>query len=182
MLRLIFLSFFMSSLVLANETLHTIGLEYSYSEISNDSSKSTSDLDDVLTSHYKTSYQYEVTEQIFIGIGYLKGDSSHADGLLIDLFTDSKIDYNAFLISAAVNYPISKRNNLYLKVNALQYDYDVIDDKKVVYNDDGNDFGFSFGWMYNFDNGIGIKAGYETLSLGSHIDIKGFNTGISYRF
>jgi len=182
MLRLIILSFFMSSLVLANETPHAIGFEYSYSEINNNFSKLTSDLDDLLTSHYITSYQYQVTERIFIGIGYLKGDSSHADGLLIDLFTNSKIDYSAFLVSAAVNYPISKRNYLYLKVNALQYDYDVIDYKKVVYNDDGNDFGFSFGWMYNFDHGIGIKAGYEALSLGTHIDIKGFNIGISYRF
>jgi hypothetical protein len=123
-----------------------------------------------------------VAEHILIGLSYLKGDSSHADGIVVDIFTDSKIDYNAILLSVTANYPISKRNYLYVVANAFQYDYDVIDDDEVVYNEDGNDFGFSFGWMYQFDNGIGIKAGYEVLNLGEHIDIKGFNTGISYRF
>ncbi|MGL1958021.1 MAG: porin family protein [Colwellia sp.] len=172
----------MSSIVFANETTHIIELDYSYSDINNDSSEMTSDLNDLLTSHYSFSYQYKVAEHILIGLSYLKGDSSNSDGIIVDIFTDSKIDYNAILLSATANYPISKRNYLYVEVNALQYDYDVIDDDEVVYNEDGNDFGFSFGWMYQFDNGIGIKAGYEVLNLGEHIDIKGFNTGISYRF
>jgi len=172
----------MSSIVFANEKTHIVGLDYSYSDINNDSSEMTSDLNDLLTSHYSFSYEYKVAEHILIGLSYLKGDSSNADGIVVDIFTDSKIDYNAILLSATVNYPISKRNYLYVEVNALQYDYDVIDDDEVVYNEDGNDFGFSFGWMYQFDNGIGIKAGYEVLNLGAHIDIKGFNTGISYRF
>jgi predicted porin len=123
-----------------------------------------------------------VSEYFSVGLGYLKGDSSNADGILVDIFTDSKIDYSALLISAAVNYPLSKRNSLYVKVNALKYDYDIIDDDAVVYNQDGNDFSFSVGWMFEFHNGLSIKAGYEKLNLGEHITIKGFNTGISYRF
>jgi hypothetical protein len=172
----------MSSIVFANEKTHMVGFDYSYSDINNDSSEMTSDLNDLLTSHYSFSYDYKVAEHVLIGLSYLKGDSSNADGIVVDIFTDSKIDYNAILLSVAVNYPISKRNYLYVEVNALQYDYDVIDDDEIAYNEDGNDFGFSFGWMYHFDNGIGIKAGYEVLNLGEHIDIKGFNTGISYRF
>lgn len=182
MLRIIILSFFISSVAIADESLHKIGLEYSYSEISNGSDTETSELNDLMTSHYAYSYQYKVSEYFSVGLGYLKGDSSNASGLIIDIFTDSKIDYNALLISAAVNYPLSKRNSLYVKVNALQYDYDIIDDNTVVYNQDGNDFSFSFGWMFEFHNGLSIKAGYEKLNLGEHITIKGFNTGISYRF
>ena len=182
MLRIIILSYFISSIALANTTSHEIGFEYSYSDIKNGSAEETSDLNDLLTSHYSFLYQYGVAEHISIGFGYLKGDSSNVDGILIDIFTDSKIDYSALLASAAVNYPISKRNFVYLKVNALQYDYDIIDDNTVVYNKDGNDFSFSFGWMYEFDNGLGIKAGYESLNLGKNIKINGFNTGISYRF
>ena len=117
-----------------------------------------------------------------IGLNYLRWDSSNADGIVVDIFTDSKIDYKAILLSVTANYPISKRNYLYVEVNALQYDYDVIDDYEVVYNEDKNDFGFSLGWMYQFDNRIEIKAGYEVLNFGDHIDIKGFNTGFSYRF
>lgn len=102
--------------------------------------------------------------------------------MLTEYYTDSKLDYTALLISAAVNYPISKRNYLYLKVDALQYDYGIIDDNTVVYTKNGNDFSFSFGWMYEFDNGLGIKAGYEVLNLGQNIKNNGFNTGISYQF
>jgi len=46
-------------------------------------------------------------------------------------------------------------------VNALQYDYDIIDDNEVVFNQEGHDFSFSFGWMYKFDNGLGSKAGLK---------------------
>ena len=182
MLRILILSFFISSLTLANESPHKVGLEYSYSDIDNASAEETSDLNDLFTSHYAYSYEYKMAEHISIGVGYLKGDSSKADGVIFDLLTDSKIDYSAMMISATVNFPISKRNSLYLKVNALQYDYDIIDDNEVVFNQDGSDVGFSFGWMFEFDNGIGMKAGYEVLNLGKHIDIRGVNTGVSYRF
>ncbi|MEW6991631.1 outer membrane beta-barrel protein [Colwelliaceae bacterium 6441] len=183
MFKLIIIIFFISPLALAIETPHEIGLEYSYSDINNDYSEVTANLNDLTTSHYSSSYQYEVAEHISIGIGYLKGDSSNADGLLpIDIFTDSKVNYSTIQFSAAVNYPITKRNQLYLKINVLKYDYEIIDDNKIVYNEEGNDFSYSLGWLYEFDNGIGIKAGYEVLNLGKHMDIKGFNTGISYRF
>jgi len=182
MLRIIFLSFFISSIALANEKSHSINFEYSYSDINNGSGEETSDLNDLVTSHLAYSYQYSVTEYFSIGLGYLKGDSSKADGIIIDIFTDSKIDYSSIMLSALANYPISKRNYLYLKVNALQYDYDIVDDNEVVFNEDGNDFGYSLGWMYKFDNGIGLNAGYEVLNLGKHIDIKGINVGISYHF
>jgi len=182
MLRIIVLSFFISTIALAEESPHSIGVEYSYSRINNGSDEKVSDLNDLITSHYATSYEYEVTEYFSVGLGYLKGDSSNAEGLIVDLFTDSKIDYRAFMISAAVNHPISKRNSLYLKVNVHQYDYDIVDDNTVVYNKSGSDFSYSFGWMYEFNNGLAIKAGYEILNMGDHIDIKGFNTGINYRF
>jgi hypothetical protein len=181
MLRLIYLSFFISSLASASEVLHSIGVGYSYSDIKNDSSEVTSELNDTITSHYSVSYQYKVSEYFSIGFGYLQGDSSHAVGVA-DIFTDSKIDYSATLFSSAVNYPMSKRNYLYLETSLLEFDYDVIDDSKVVYNEGGRDFSYSFGWGYTFDNGMGIKAGYEKLNLGEHVDIGGFNTTINYRF
>lgn len=181
MLRLISLSFFISSLAFASEDLHSIDVGFGYSNIRNDDSEVTSELNDVQTTHYSVSYQYKVSEYFSIGFGYLQGDSSHAVGVA-DIFTDSKLDYNAILFSTAVNYPVSKRNYLYLEASALEFDYDVIDDSKVVYNESGRDFSYSFGWGYKFDNGMGITAGYEKLNLGEHVDIGGFNTTINYRF
>jgi hypothetical protein len=181
MLRLISLSFFVSALAFASEDLHSIDVGYSYSDIRNGDSEVTSELNDLITSHYSLSYLYNVSKHFSIGLGYLTGDSSHADGLL-DIFTNSKIDYSAGLFSLAINYPVSKRNYLYLKTSLLDFDYDIIDDGKIVYNESGSDFSFSFGWGYEFDNGIGIKAGYEKLNLGEHVNIGGFNTTINYRF
>jgi hypothetical protein len=182
MLRIILLSFFISASTQAEESPHRVGIEYSYASVDKRSTEETSELNDVFTSHYAYTYQYEVAEYFSMGLGYLKGDSSDAEGIIIDLFTDSKIDYSALLISAEVDLPISERSYLYLKVSALQYDYDIIDDNEIVYNNDGNDWGYAFGWIYEFDNGLGIKTGFETLNFGKNITIKGINAGISYRF
>lgn len=190
MLRIIFLSFFISSIAVANEKTHAISFEYSYATVDNGSDEKTADLNDLFTSHIAYSYQYNITEYFSIGLGYLKGDSSKTDGLIIDLytdsnidlFTDSKIDYRSILFSASANYPISKRNYLYLKVNALSYDYDIVDDNEVVFNEDGHDFGYSLGWKYKFDNGIGLNTGYEVLNLGEYIEIVGVKIGVSYYF
>ena len=43
MLRILILSFFISTLTLANESPHKVGLEYSYSDIDNASAEETSD-------------------------------------------------------------------------------------------------------------------------------------------
>jgi long-subunit fatty acid transport protein len=182
MLRIFILSFFISSIALANENPHTIALEYSYSSITNGSDTETSDLNDLMTTHYSYAYQYKLAEHFSIGLGYLKGDSSNTDGVLVDIFTDSSIDYSAIMLSAKVNYPVSKRNYLYLSVDALKYDYDILDDNEIKYSEKDNDFGFSLGWGYKFDNGIGISAGYEVVNLGKHIRINGVSSGINYRF
>ncbi|WP_448563293.1 porin family protein [Thalassotalea ganghwensis] len=179
---IIAISCFICFSAFANQKLHSIGLNYSYSDIDNGSDEKTSDLNDLVTTHYIYSYQYQVAESFSFGLGYLKGDSSKASGVLIDIFTDSKIDYSAILLSVLVDYPLSKRNFVYFKVDALQYDFDVVDDNEVVYSEDDHDFGFSIGWGYQFDNGLEINAGYEVLNLGPHLDIKGLKAGISYHF
>lgn len=181
MLRIIFFSFFVSVVASTNDGSHILGIEYSVSNINNEFDGVTADLNDVSTSHFSPSYQYELVQNISIGVAYLKGDSSNVTGL-VDIFTDTKIDYRVILLSANGRYPISLRNYLYIKANVLQYDFDIVDDKQVVYNEEGNDYSLSVGWMYEFDNGVVIKAGYEKINLGENIDIQGFNSGISYRF
>ncbi|TMP77386.1 hypothetical protein CWB73_20090 [Pseudoalteromonas phenolica] len=182
MLRLAALSLFISSAAFAGDNSHSVGLGYSYSNIDNINDESTSELNDLVTSHFSFSYHYNVNKYFSVGVGHLNGDSSKADGGFIDVFTDSKIDYNSNFLSAIISYPITKRSSLYFKANALSYEYDIIDDNKSVYKEDDSDFGYGLGWKYVFDNGIGLDFGYEVLNLGSRIDIEGFSAGISYNF
>lgn len=123
-----------------------------------------------------------MAEHVSIGLDYLKGDRSGAEGGYNRFFTHSPIDCSVLMISAEVDFPILIRNSLSLKVNTFQYDYNIIDDNKIVYNHDGSDLGCAFGWMYQFDNGLGSKTVFETLYFGQYITIKGINAGISYRF
>ena len=176
------LVFLVSTNVFANDNNHSVGLGYSYSTIDNGNSESTSELNDLVTSHLSYSYQYNFSEYIAVGLGQLNGDSSNADGILVDLFTDSKIDYSSKFISVVASYPFTTRSSEYFKVNALRYDYDIIDDNESVYQEDGNDFSYTLGLKYTLDNGFGFEAGYEILNLGDKVDISGFNAGISYNF
>lgn len=183
MLRsIIVLGILASSGANASSEQHRFDVGYSYADISKDTSPQTQELNDVVTSHYSLSYQYQLNKYLGLGVGYINGDSSRADGLLIDIFTDSKVDYSAVLLSAQLSYPFAERHAGYVAIHATQYDFDVFDDGKINVSDDGTDLGFAFGWQYNFDNGLGIRAGYEVVNLGEHIDIKGFTTGINYRF
>jgi hypothetical protein len=176
------LVFLVSTNVFANDNNHSVGLVYSYSTIDNESSESTSELNDLVTSHFSYSYQYNFSEYISVGLGQLDGDSSKADGGIVDVFTDSKIDYSSKFISVVASYPLTNKSSVYFKVNALRYDYDIIDDNESVYQEDGNDFSYTLGCKYILGNGFGFEAGYEILNLGDRVDISGFNVGISYNF
>ena len=182
MLRLAALSLFLSSAAFAGDNSHSLGLGYSYSSIDNINDEDTSELNDLFTSHFSFSYHYNLNTYFSVGVGYLNGDSSNADGVFLDSFTDSKIDYNSSFLSAIINYPLTKRSSLYLKANAMSYGYDIIDDNKTFYKEEGSDFGYGLGWRYVTDSGIGLDFGYEVLNLGSRIEIEGFSAGVSYNF
>jgi hypothetical protein len=176
------LSFALSStLVHAQESPHVVGIQVDFSAIDTENNDNTRELNDLTSAHYTLSYQYSINEYFSVGAGYLNGDSSSFTSI-VDIFTDSKLDYNALMLSAKAQYPISKRNSLYVQINALQYDYDIIDDNKTVFSDDGSDFGFSAGWKHQYDMGIGLKIGYDVLNLGDNITINGISVEASYRF
>lgn len=170
-----------STTTLAQESPHVIGLQVDLSTIDTENNDNTRELNDVTTAHYTLSYQYDLNEYFAIGAGYLNGNSSSFTSL-VDIFTDSELDYSALVISAKAQYAISKRNSLYIQINALQYDYDIIDDNQTIYSDDGSDFGFSAGWKHQYDMGMGLKVGYDVLNLGSNIKINGVSVEVSYRF
>ena len=56
MLRLAALNLFISSAAFAGDNSHSVGLGYSYSNIDNINDESTSELNDLVTSHFSFSY------------------------------------------------------------------------------------------------------------------------------
>ena len=169
-----------STVLFAQDNPHVIGLQADFGELSTKANENTEKLDDISTTHYTLSYQYSLNENFSVGAGYLTGDSSSF--IAIFDFNDSELEYSAFMISAKAQLPISKRNSLYVQLNALQYDYDILDDDKTIFNDDGSDFGYSFGWKYQWDMGLGLKVGYDVINLGSDIKLNGISIETSYRF
>lgn len=170
-----------STTILAQESPHVVGVQLDFSAIDTEDNINTRELNDVTTAHYTLSYQYNINEYFAVGVGYLDGDSNSFTSI-VDIFTNSELEYNVFMISVKAQYPISKRNSLYVQINALKYDYDIIDDNQSVYKNNGSDFGFSAGWKHQYDMGIGLKVGYDVLNLGDNITINGVSIEASYRF
>lgn len=176
----VFLSFFMSSFANANETPFSVGIGTNVSYIYRDSYEDDYDLYDLSTVHYSINSKFQVMKYLAVGIGYLKGDSDNVN-VVLDLFTDTKIEYSAIVLFAELSYPISERNYLYAQVNINKFDYDIVNDGDLVFSDDGNKLGYSLGWMYKFDSDIGMKAGYERLDLDG-IEMHGLTMGVNYNF
>lgn len=141
----------------------------------------TEELNDLSSAHVGFAYNYIVHENFAIGFEKMSGDSDSFVEFS-DLFTDSKLDYDLLNLVAIADFSVSKRNELYAKLIASKYDYDVIDDDEVVGSADGTDYGFGFGWRYTFDFGLGLSAGYESISMGDDVDFTGITTSVSYQF
>ncbi|KMT65801.1 outer membrane beta-barrel protein [Catenovulum maritimum] len=175
--------FLFSGFANADNRLHQLGLEYTIGSIGDDASEQLSDLNDVLTMHIAFNYQYELHDYVSIGVGHLSGDSSNGDIFFWEgLLTDSRLEYKASYFFAEGRTVLSKRNRFYARLKALSYDYDVIDDEEVKYQEDGSDIGYSIGWMLHTDSGLTFNVGWEKSNLGKHVSIQGFNLGLGYRF
>jgi hypothetical protein len=165
----------------ASERPHSIDLDANIGVIVSSHNQATEELNDLSTSHGALSYNYQIYQQVMLGVGYLRGDSSDFS-LSLDAFTDSRLEYDALFVQANFQLPLSKRNLLFADVKVLKYNYDIINDDKVSSDDGGTDIGLSVGWQYKFDSGFGLKASYDDLSLGADISIDTFSLGISYHF
>lgn len=175
------------ALVLSNQAvaqggLGNIGLNVTAGEIVDEGGNTnTDDLNDVSTGHLSVSYDIEFTDFFAIGAGYIYGDSSELT-VFADLFTNSRLEYKSFFISAKVFIPFTERDRLYLDVNRHDYDYDVIDDDVVQASEEGKDYGYSIGWYHKFRNQVGLKVGYDVTPLGDNLEIKGAKVGVTYSF
>lgn len=142
---------------------------------------STEELNDLSTGHIGIAYNYKLHDNFSVGIERLSGDSE-VFVEISDLFTDSKLDYDLINFVGLAEFAVSERNELYGKLIAYRYDYDVIDDGEVVGSGDGSSIGFGIGWRYTFDLGVGVSMGYESISLGDDVDIRGISWALSYQF
>lgn len=158
---------------------HIVGLQIDFSAIDSKNNERTKGFYDIDTAGAKYSYQYELNPYFAVGIGYLKGNSEEFTFFISD---KSNLKYRASVASARVQYPITKRSNVFAQVSGLKYDYDIEKKGKKLNSADGSDYGFSLGWKYQFDSGIGLKTGYEVLHMGKDISLKGYIFEVSYRF
>ncbi len=139
------------------------------------------ELNDIDTFHYTLAYSYRLNNNLALSIGYVRGDSSSVISI-VDFFTDSSLDYSAFLMGAKLQSFITKRNAFFARLNIALYDYDIVDSGQVVDSEDGTDFTNTIGWSYLFDTGLDISLSYEQFRMGSDITIEGLGFGVSYHF
>ena len=171
----------LSAALQANEKPHSFGLEIHNGTIDADRSGATTQLNDTDSTHLMLRYDYNFNKEFSLGLGYLDGDSSNFNSFF-NLFTDSRLEYDALLVNAKYQFVLSKRNRLFVQASAIQYNYDIIDNNSVVSSNEDTDFGLAIGWAMKFDKGLGLGVGYNYLRLGSDIKIKTVNFGISYSF
>lgn len=162
-------------------TSHIIGIQADIGAIDVSNNENTKELKDITSFHYSLSYQYQFNDYFSAGISYLDGDSESFTSI-VDAFTDSELEYSAYMFSAIAQYPLPNNNSIYLKVSTLQYDFDIKDDNEVEYSHDGSDIAYGIGWKHQFGHGLGVQLGYEIINLGKDIKISSVNAGLSYHF
>ncbi|PCK03382.1 MAG: hypothetical protein COA42_21210 [Alteromonadaceae bacterium] len=173
----------LSSGALAIDNPHRVGLSGGIASLDlgrgdDDATREVLDLNAV---HLSVNYDYLFTKSLGLGVGYLEGDSNDFT-FFISLYNDTRMEYDALYFGPRFQLPLGEVNGLYLNVNILDYNFDVIDNDQVIGSDDGTGYGASFGWNLTLRNGIGVKVGYEILNLGDDVEMKGIEAGVSYSF
>lgn len=180
-----------SSGALADDSRSAISLRYHFGGIYADSSGPSSQVDEDLTGHLAATYLYNVTPSLSLGVGYLYGNSD----LYEAIFDSDDLKYQAFAVIAEGRIVLSERHrhSLYGRLSGLKYDYEIEDDFIIFDGDtfrsnttnvsvNGTSISAAIGWSMQFDNRVGIEAGYEYLRPGSSIDIQTASFGVSYSF
>ena len=172
-----------SQSALSFEFNNSVGLTYNVGIIEVDNTPSTDELNDISTEHFKAFYEAYLSKHFALGVSYLQGDSSDFDGIIFDSFTNSSLEYDSFALEAKFLLPVRSSNAFYGAFKAHQYNYDIIDDGRVISEEDGTDFGFSIGWMYKWSFGLGLDVQFfELLEFGSDVRIRSGGFGVSYSF
>ena len=157
---------------------HTLAITFSFGALDIDSTAENFAEDDA--KHYRFAYTYQYDNGLYLGAGYLNGESGEVSPL-DDLFRGDELTYDSVFMNAGYRHALSSRQSLNVEVAAHSYDTE-LSVNNVAFADGGTGFGFSIGWRYDLDSGIGFTVGLEHLQLGSDLDIQSFGSGISYSF
>ena len=169
--------------VLSFEFDSSVGFSYLIGVIDDEQGSDADALSDASTQHFRIHYETYLSDHFAIGASYLEGDSSDANITVFEALTRSSLQYNALGFDAKLLLPLGKTNAFYLAGKLHQYDYEIVNDGRVVVQNDGSDLGYSIGWQYKWPIGIGLDVQfYEVLRLGNGLDIRNSGVGISYSF
>jgi len=168
-----------SSASFANQ--HQIGIDSFVGGVDGQLTEGTRPLNDTVTQHYHLSYQYTLSDYWGVKAGYLFGDTEDF-GIILDEFTETKLEYTGPTIGLVGNLPLSGGNSLFVDVNTINYDYEMTDEGKLEVSESGWGYNANVGWQYAFENGLGVKLAYGFSEFGDNVEIGSFSFGVNYRF
>lgn len=93
----------------------------------------------------------------------------------------NEIEYNNFVVAAKGHYSLTERHSLYGKVGVQFYDYELSNNNKVLKSDDGVGLFLEAGWQYQWDGGLRVNAGLQSMKMGD-LEVAGTTLGLSYQF
>lgn len=102
------------------------------------------------------------------------------DNALFDL-NANKLEFRNFIVATKLEYELTQNANLYGKIGAHRYDYEMKNADKQLVDEHGFGFLAEAGWAYEWSNGIGMNVAARYLDMGD-LDTTSFGAGITYRF
>lgn len=160
-------------------TRHTLTASFSAGELDVDRTKQ--DLSDDESKHFSLSYDHHFNVGLYLGIGYLDGESGELS-VIDDLFDSDELVYDAGFVKAGYQYVLTSKQAMFAEVSVLDYETRFLNKTQPTVSDQGTGVGVAVGWQYQLDNGVGFKVSVEQLQLGSDVDIESINGGLFYRF
>lgn len=92
-----------------------------------------------------------------------------------------ELEYTNYIIAAKGQYALTKRNSVYGKVGAQFYDYEISNSDKILQSDDGMGLFLEAGWQYQWDNGLKMNAGVQSIKM-DDLKVAGSTIGLAYNF
>lgn len=102
------------------------------------------------------------------------------DNALFDI-NANKLEFTNFVVATKVQYDLTQNSDLYGKIGAHRYNYEMKNGDKQLVDEDGFGFLAEAGWAYEWSNGIGMNVAVRYLDMGD-LDTTSLGAGITYRF
>jgi hypothetical protein len=169
---------------------HTFGGQFAVGNVEHDSGR----IGDTDVIQFYGFYNFAFTEYFSLEVGINSGadyDDWSCDEYSEDSWFCSNndfswsflddVEYSNVIFALKGVAPLSQRNSLYGKIGGQLYDYDIYKFNDYSKSDDGTGLFLEGGWQYQWDFGLGMRAGVQYIDMGD-LESTTFTTGVSYSF